>query len=89
MAGDVFNIEFKFPSDQAVEWSTFAAKVRQSTAGVWEIYAVQSYSEAAVPFETKLLFKDESEWKEPETNRETLLAAIVGRAIDKATNRLR
>jgi hypothetical protein len=88
VATEVFNIEFKFPTGRAIEWNTFAAKAREAADGIWEIYSVQSYSEAAALFKTKRLIKSTINWKESESNRETLLAALIGRAIDKATNRL-
>jgi hypothetical protein len=89
MANEVFNIEFKFPTNPSGEWATFAAKARESETGAWEIYSVLSYGQAAAPFQTKMLTKHLNKWKDSELNRETLLAALIGRAIDKATNRLR
>jgi hypothetical protein len=58
MGNEVFNIEFKFPTDHADQWGTIAAKARESASGTWEIYAVLSYGEAAPPFQTKLLTKE-------------------------------
>jgi hypothetical protein len=87
MANEVFNIEFKFPTGHASEWGMFAAKARQSATDAWEIYSVLSYSQAAVPFQNMILIKEMNEWRDSESNQETLLAALVGRAIDKATKR--
>jgi len=87
MAQEVFEIEFRFPVDPEGEWVSFSAKARELLTDTWEIYSVLSRSQAIAPFQTMFLIKEPKCWKDRELNQETLLAALVGRAIDNAKNR--
>jgi hypothetical protein len=89
MANEVLNIDFKFPTDPTGEWGSFGAKARELFAGTWEIYSVLSYGQAEPPFQTLFLIKEMTYWKDRDLNQETLLAALIGRAIDSAKNRVR
>jgi hypothetical protein len=82
MANEILNIEFKFPIDHAGEWGSFGAKARELLAGTWEIYSVLSYGQAEPPFQTLYLIKEITFWKDRDLNQETLLSALIGRAID-------
>lgn len=88
MAKEVFHIEFKFPIEPAGEWTSFSAKARESfLPDTWEIYSVLSDNGTKAPFQTLFLKKEFNSWKDRDSNQETLLAALIGRAIDNAKNR--
>ena len=87
MAKEVFEIEFKFPVDSEGKWASFSAKAREPLTDTWEIYSVLSHSQAVPPFQTMFLIKELKSWKDRELKQETLLSALVGRAIDKAKSR--
>jgi hypothetical protein len=87
MANEVFEIEFKYPVDAEGKWTSFSAKARELLTDTWEIYSVLSHSQAVAPFETLFLVKELKSWKDRELRQETLLSALVGRAIEKARNR--
>ena len=90
MAKEVFHIEFKFPIEPGGEWVSFSAKARESfLPDTWEIYSVLSDSGTKAPFQTLFIRKELTHWKDRDLNQETLLAALIGRAIDNATNRRR
>jgi hypothetical protein len=87
MGRQVFLIEFKFPMGSTGEWIAFSAKARESSlTGIWEIYSIHSDSLDKSPFGKILLKKEINTWIDPDSNQETLLAALVGRAIDKSQN---
>ena len=87
MLNEVFEIEFKFPVDPEGRWASFSAKAREPLTDTWEVYSVLSHSQAIVPFQTLFLIKELKSWKDRELKQETLLSALVGRAIEKAKNR--
>lgn len=87
MGRQVFLIEFKFPIGSTGEWVPFSAKARESSlTGIWEIYSIHSDSLDKSPFGKILLKKLLNTWIDLESNQETLLTALVGRAIDKSQN---
>jgi hypothetical protein len=77
-------IEFKFPVGPEGEWASFSARAREPLTNIWEIYSVRSHSQAVAPFQTMYLIKELNSWKDREVRQETLLTALVGRAIEKA-----
>ena len=89
MAKEVFEIEFKFPVGPEGEWASFSAKAREPLTDKWEIYSILSHSHAIVPFQTLFLTREMKTWKDRDSKEETLLAALVGRAIDNAKNRMK
>ena len=80
-------IEFKFPVGPGGEWASFSARAREPLTDIWEVYSVRSYSQAIAPFQTMYLIKELNTWKDRDLKQETLLAALVGRAIEKAKSR--
>ena len=69
------------------EWVPFSAKARESAlTGVWEIYSIHSDSLDKSPFGKILLKKQTNTWIDLDSNQETLLTALVGRAIEKSQN---
>jgi len=90
MANEVFHIEFKFPVAPAGEWILFSAKARESAvADTWDIYSILPDGKGKAPWQTLVLKKEAASWKDQDSNQETLLAALIGRAIDSAKSRTR
>ena len=69
------------------EWIAFSAKARESSLiGTWEVYDIRSDSLDRSPFDKILVKKQINAWIDLDSNQETLLTALVGRAIDKIQN---
>jgi len=84
MDKQMFSIEFRFPAEPAGSWVSFSAKARESSlTGIWEVFSFRSDGQAALPVKKVFLRKQTTTWVEIESNKETLLSALIGRAIDK------
>ena len=84
MNKQVLAIEFRFPAEPEGNWVTFSAKARESAlTGIWEVYSFSSGSRTQLPVKKVFLKKQTNTWVEIDSNRETLLSALIGRAIDK------
>ncbi len=84
MDKQAFSIEFRFPAEPGGNWVTFSAKARESSlTDVWEIFSFKSDGDARLPVKKVFLKKQSNTWVEIDSNKETLLSALIGRAIDK------
>jgi hypothetical protein len=84
----VFSIEFRFPAKPSGDWVSFFAKVREATlTGIWEVYSFSSDDQTKLPVDKVFLKKQMGTWIEVDNNKETLLSALIGRAIDKRTQK--
>ena len=84
MDKQAFSIEFRFPVEPAGNWVTFSAKVRESSlTDIWEVHSFKSDGQDKLPVKKVFLQKQTNTWVEIDSNKETLLSALIGRAIDK------